>query len=100
MKNFPDQVRSAIRTAIHNAEKADAVFDVYQAGMEICGAFPDAHLLIEDIVDSMVDHLSGIQAVEFSPPGLIIEFLIPVDDDHEILSAQLPKEGALLGRAV
>ena len=68
--------------------------------MEICGAFPDAHLLIEDIVDSMVDHLSGIQAVEFSPPGLIIEFLISVDDDQEIFSAQLPKEGALLERAV
>lgn len=94
MTNLPEPIRSAINNALHKSQQDGAVFDVYGAAIEICEAFPDAQVPIDDLVDAMIGNLSGIQAVEISPPALMIELSFLIDDEDEILSSRLIKEGA------
>jgi hypothetical protein len=92
MTNLPDEIQAAIHNALHHAQQDGNLFDVYEAAFEISEAFPDAQVSIENLVDSMVAHLGGIQAAEISPPALVIEIIVALDDEDEALSCRLIKE--------
>ncbi|HKU28631.1 MAG TPA: hypothetical protein VJQ54_24385, partial [Candidatus Sulfotelmatobacter sp.] len=81
MTNLPEEIRSAMNTALDHAQQEGSVFDVYEAAVKVGETFPDAGVRIDDLVDYMVGHIRGILAMEISPPALLIEIVLPAGDE-------------------
>ena len=75
MKNLPPQMLSATIHVLHDAQKAKAIFDIYAGAIALREALPEEFVMMDELVEWMIAHLGGIEAVEFSPPGLIIDVL-------------------------
>ena len=75
MNNLSPQMRSATIHVLRDAQQAKAIFDIYAAANALREALPQEFVMIDELVDWMIAHRGCIEAIEFSPPGLIIDVL-------------------------
>jgi hypothetical protein len=80
-RNLPDAVIAAVRRLVHEAELNNDVLDAYGAAERIKRTFPDEVLATGELVAVMLD--SSLRAMELSPPGLIIEIILPPGSQPE-----------------
>lgn len=75
-----DCVRAAMRKVLDDIEFNGGFLDVYESAAQIQMALPDENVALEDIVAAMLAGRGGIQAIEFDPPALIIDIIVPLPD--------------------
>jgi hypothetical protein len=78
---LPEEVRLAINKAIQDAHNNGTVLDAYGVAERILQQFPTADYLLTDIVDWIIEHRPSIEAIELSPPALILEIILPAEAD-------------------
>jgi hypothetical protein len=74
-RNLPDAVITATRKLVHEAEMNNDILDAYGAAERIKWTFPGEVLSTGELVAVMLD--SSLRAMELSPPGLIVEVILP-----------------------
>jgi hypothetical protein len=96
--NLPIPIIRAVRSLVHEAEMNNEILDAYGAAERIKRSFPDEQLATGQLVAAMLD--SGLRAVELSPPGLIVEIILPPGSppEYEAIDVawcgQIPKAAA------
>jgi len=79
-----DAVMAAIHQIVLKAEANNEILDAYGMAERIKRMFPDEDLPEDELIASMLR--SGLQAMEFAPTSLLIEFILPVgtppEDEH------------------
>ena len=75
-----DRLSAAIRKVLDDIEVNGGVLDVYKSAAQIQLALPDENVDLEDIVAAMLAGRGGIQVIEFDPPALIIDIIVPLPD--------------------
>ena len=96
-KPLPDIVLHEIRKVLHEAEASGDVLDVYSSAIKIRECFPDEVASTDQLVDLMIQGLGSIQAIELSPPSLVIEIILPAeagDESRDDTSAELSLQAA------
>jgi hypothetical protein len=66
---------AAIRSLVESAEMEGQILDAYAAAEQIKQKFPAEDSSLGEVVALMLT--AGLPAVEFSPPGLLIEIVLP-----------------------
>jgi len=74
-RNLPDAVVTAVRKLVHEAEMNNDILDAYAAAERIKRTFPGEVMSTGELVAVMLD--SSLRAMELSPPGLIVEVILP-----------------------
>ena len=80
-RNLTDAVVTAVRKLVHEAEVNNDILDAYGAAERIKRTFPDEQLATGELVALMLD--SSLRAMELSPPGLILEIILPPGSQPE-----------------
>ena len=96
MTNFPSPIQSAITNALHQAQQDGGVFDAYSAAIKICETFLDGPVSIDSVIDAMIAKLGCIQAVEISPPAMMIDVVFSVDDDDDEIICDEMRSGSTI----
>jgi hypothetical protein len=73
--NLPAAVITAVRKLVHEAEVNNDILDAYGAAERIKRTFPGEVMSTGELVAVMLN--SSLQAMELSPPGLILEIILP-----------------------
>ncbi|QIG50102.1 hypothetical protein G5V57_21690 [Nordella sp. HKS 07] len=73
-----DCVRAAVRKVLDDIEVNGGFLDVYESAAQIQMALPDENVALEHIVAAMLAGRGGIQVIEFDPPALIIDIIVPL----------------------
>jgi hypothetical protein len=78
-----DHLRAAIRKVLDDIEVYGGFLDAYKAAAQIQLALPNENADLEDIVAAMMDGRGSIQVIEFDPPALIIDIVVPLPDEGD-----------------
>lgn len=83
-QRFSDAVLAAVQKVVLATEVDGRILDAYGAAEKIREDFPGENIASSDLVALMLR--TGLQAIEISPPALIIEFILPADDSAAVTS--------------
>jgi hypothetical protein len=77
------RLKDAIRKMLDDIEGNGSFLNAYKCAAQIQMALPDENVDLEDIVAAMLAGRGGIQVIEFDPPALIIDFILPLPDEEK-----------------
>jgi len=76
-----DRLKGAIRKVLADIEADGGFLNAYKSAAQIQQALPDEDVDLEDIVEAMLAGRGAIRVVEFDPPALILEIVMPLSDE-------------------
>jgi hypothetical protein len=76
-----------VRSLVESAQREGQILDAYAAAEQIKQKFPEEDSSVGEMVALMLT--AGLPAVEFSPPGLMIEIVLP--DESEFGDGEIEK---------
>jgi len=77
------RLQDATRKMLDHIEANGSFLDAYKSAAEIQLAFPDETASLEDIVAALLAGRGSIQVIEFDPPALIIDIIVPLPDEDD-----------------
>jgi hypothetical protein len=77
------RLKDATRKMLDDIEANGSFLDAYKSAAEIQLAFPDETASLEDIVAALLAGRGSIQVIEFDPPALIIDIIVPLSDEDD-----------------
>lgn len=78
-----DRLKAAIRKVLDEIEANGGFLDAYKHAAQIQLALPDENADLEDIVAAMLAGRGNIQVIEFDPPALIVDIIVPLPDKDD-----------------
>jgi hypothetical protein len=82
---LPTHVIKFVHETVQQEEANGRVVDAYTVAERVRQAFPNENLTIETLVNFMISGSGGARAIELSPPGLILEIVLPKDAEPEVV---------------
>jgi hypothetical protein len=79
------RLKAAIRKVLDDIEVKGGFLDAYKSARQIQLALPDENVDLEDIVAAMLAGRGAIPVIEFDPPALIIDIIVPLPDAEDAM---------------